>query len=56
MGKAKAVDQVIRDIVKAKPRRKRTKSEAQAWYERMRADYAEHGAEHLKSAQDKLKK
>ena len=37
-----------------KPRRRRGKSEADIWFEKMKADYIENGAAHLASAKAKL--
>lgn len=34
--------------------RKRKKSEADIWFEQMRADFVKHGAEHLASAKAKI--
>lgn len=54
--KAKTVEQVVRETVYGKPAKaKRAKSEADLWFEQMKADFVQNGAEHLASARAKLK-
>lgn len=55
--KAKTPEQVVRDIIRPKPaRKKRGKSEADLWYETMLKEHVASKGEHLKSALAKLKK
>jgi len=54
MAKPKSPEAIIRAIVHPKPRRQRVKSEADVWYEQMKADWDQKGTEHLASAQAKI--
>ena len=49
------LDKVVAKAMRGKPvRRRRGKSEADLWFEQMKADFVKNGAEHLASAKAKL--
>lgn len=52
----KTPEQIVREIVHAKPKAPRRKSAVQAWYEQALAEYKTNGAEHLASALAKMGK
>lgn len=56
MKKTKTAEQIIREAIAGKPARRprRAKTAADVWFEQMKADFVQHGAEHLKSAREKL--
>jgi hypothetical protein len=55
--KNKTTEQIVRDIVNPKPARVRKgKTEADVWFEQMKADFVKNGAEHLASAVKKIAK
>lgn len=54
--KTKTPEQIIREIVNPKPpRRKKAKSEADLWYEKMLKEHVTSKGEHLKTALAKIK-
>lgn len=59
MPKKKSTDAIVAAAMRKvlnppAPRRKRAKTEADVWFEQMKADYVKHGAEHLASAKAKM--
>lgn len=52
----KVVAQAMRKVLKPKVRRQRVKTEADVWFEQMKAEYKVNGAEHLASAKAKMGK
>jgi hypothetical protein len=50
----KVVAQAMRKVLKTKVRRQRVKTEADVWFEKMKADFKVNGAEHLASAKAKM--
>lgn len=55
--KTKTAEQIVRETVHGKPvRAKRAKTEADVWFEQMKADFVRNGAEHLANAKAKMGK
>lgn len=52
----KIVAQTMRKVLNPRTRKARVKSEADIWFEQMKADFVQNGAEHLASAKAKLAK
>lgn len=53
----KVVGDAMRKVLKPRaPRKKRAKTEADVWWDKMFADYKKNGAAHLESARAKMKK
>jgi hypothetical protein len=52
----KIVGQAMRKVLRPKVRRTRVKTEADVWFEQMKADFVQNGAEHLASAKAKMGK